>query len=157
MLKTCVGCSTEKPVAEFRLESRKTGRRKPRCNPCENARMREDRQRHGPKRRASDRAAYSRRSLDVAANNKQRFYGLSELDAFRVIEAAGCEICGERNESRLLAVDHCHETGVNRGVLCDRCNLALGNMRDNPGLLRRAADYIESGGFGFFTGGNDAR
>ena len=149
-MKTCKRCHVDKPLSDFRLESRATGRRKPRCNPCENARMREDRQRHGTKRRATDRGAYARRSLDVAAVNKQRFYGLSELDAFRVIEAPGCEICGERNESRLLAVDHCHDTGLNRGVLCDRCNLALGNMRDNPELLRRAAEYVERGGFGFF-------
>jgi hypothetical protein len=151
-MKCCTACRIPKPLTEFRLDNREKGLRKARCKPCENTRMRQDRETHGHKRRASDRQAYSRRRLDVAAGNKQRFYGLSELDAFRTIEAPGCEICGERNDNRLLAVDHDHATGRNRGVLCDRCNLALGHMRDNPILLRRAAEYIEQSGFGFFAG-----
>lgn len=44
---------------------------------------------------------------------------------------------------RLLAVDHCHESGDHRGLLCSRCNTALGLMQDNPDRLRLAADYIE--------------
>ncbi len=41
-------------------------------------------------------------------------------------------------------VDHCHSTGLVRGLICRLCNLGLGNFRDSPEALRRAADYIES-------------
>jgi hypothetical protein len=41
-------------------------------------------------------------------------------------------------------VDHCHETGKRRGLLCSGCNTAIGKLKDDPEVLRRAADYIES-------------
>lgn len=44
---------------------------------------------------------------------------------------------------RTLAVDHDHETGCLRGLLCEGCNRGIGLLRDDPDLLRRAADYIE--------------
>lgn len=58
-------------------------------------------------------------------------------------QAGGCEVCGGRDEGKRLALDHCHETGVVRGMLCQRCNTAIGQMRDDPSLLRRAAAYLE--------------
>jgi len=42
-----------------------------------------------------------------------------------------------------LSVDHCHATGRIRGLLCAKCNQAIGLMKDNPIFLRRAADYVE--------------
>ena len=41
------------------------------------------------------------------------------------------------------ARDHCHETGKNRAILCQRHNLALGAFRDSPADLRAAAQYVE--------------
>lgn len=40
-------------------------------------------------------------------------------------------------------VDHCHITGEIRGILCHHCNTGLGSFRDDPALLRGAADYLE--------------
>lgn len=51
-----------------------------------------------------------------------------------------CEICGRTNK---LCVDHCHETGIIRGILCDRHNRGLGYFSDKPDLLRKAANYVE--------------
>ena len=42
-----------------------------------------------------------------------------------------------------FVVDHCHETGKIRGLLCDRCNLLLGQAEDNPTLLLRAIQYLK--------------
>lgn len=60
-----------------------------------------------------------------------------------------CEIC-EKEETvtrggriRRLTIDHNHETGQIRGVLCARCNTAIGLVFENPETLRAAADYIE--------------
>lgn len=60
-----------------------------------------------------------------------------------------CAIC-ERPENLgpglnrvILYVDHEHETGYMRGLLCHNCNTGIGQLRDNPELLRKAADYIE--------------
>lgn len=60
-----------------------------------------------------------------------------------------CAICEQpetgkvRGITKPLAVDHDHATGKVRGLLCDRCNHALGRMQDQPARLRRAADYLE--------------
>lgn len=46
-----------------------------------------------------------------------------------------------RREGRLV-VDHCHVTGVVRGLLCDQCNHLLGNVQDDPERLYRMAAYL---------------
>jgi len=40
-------------------------------------------------------------------------------------------------------VDHCHQTGRVRGVLCFNCNSAIGKLGDDPDAVRRAAAYLE--------------
>jgi len=42
-----------------------------------------------------------------------------------------------------LAVDHCHETDKVRGLLCRRCNQAIGKFNDDPDLLQKAVDYLK--------------
>jgi hypothetical protein len=54
-----------------------------------------------------------------------------------------CQICRSRVR---LVVDHCHETRIIRGGLCNNCNTGLGMFRENPGLLRNAATYLEHSG-----------
>ena len=62
-----------------------------------------------------------------------------------------CAICGEpeinadsRNgEIKALAVDHDHTTGEVRGLLCNRCNPALGAFRDDVFILKSAIEYLE--------------
>jgi len=75
-------------------------------------------------------------------------YGISQEDYERMLAEQGgvCAICGgDGKEGRfgMLHVDHCHKTGKVRGILCDSCNLALGKFRDDPKVLRRAAEYVE--------------
>lgn len=50
-----------------------------------------------------------------------------------------CQICGDTDR---LNIDHDHETNIIRGVLCNRCNLGIGFLKDNPYLLRKAAQYL---------------
>lgn len=56
-----------------------------------------------------------------------------------------CAICGipEKECDKALRIDHDHRTGKFRGLLCGPCNMALGNAKDSPNILREAADYIE--------------
>lgn len=59
-----------------------------------------------------------------------------------------CAICTKHYEDqpKAMAVDHCHETGKVRGLLCSNCNRAIGLLQDNPDLLREAANYLELNG-----------
>jgi hypothetical protein len=55
-----------------------------------------------------------------------------------------CAICGqEPGEGKYLVVDHCHASGKNRGLLCNRCNIGLGGFRDTVAFMYAAIRYIE--------------
>jgi len=54
-----------------------------------------------------------------------------------------CAICGRKQKKR-LAVDHCHETRVVRGLLCSWCNSAIGLLKDDPSTIERAAHYVRT-------------
>ena len=74
-------------------------------------------------------------------------YGITLEDYNKMFEAQNgcCAICG-RNQMLLktkLAIDHYHSNGKVRGLLCMQCNQALGLLKDNPTILRKAADYLE--------------
>ena len=56
-----------------------------------------------------------------------------------------CKICGDKpTTQRGLHIDHCHATGVVRGLLCHGCNVTLGNMKDDPEILLKAVEYLRS-------------
>lgn len=58
-----------------------------------------------------------------------------------------CSICKNKApEGERLHIDHDHETGEVRGLLCMQCNTLLGKAYDNPEVLCAAASYIENGG-----------
>lgn len=78
-----------------------------------------------------------------------RNYGidLKEFDIMKQEQDNGCAICGRRflsTEPKNACVDHDHETGEVRGILCFRCNSGLGMFRDDIKLLARAIVYLES-------------
>lgn len=59
----------------------------------------------------------------------------------------GCAICGSKPpKGKRLDIDHDHDSGEVRGLLCGPCNRSLGLLKDDPSVIRRAADYVASGG-----------
>lgn len=71
-----------------------------------------------------------------------RQYGIAReaVDDIRARQGDRCALCGELHPEHL---DHDHTNDFVRALLCQRCNFALGLMRDDPILLRAAADYVE--------------
>jgi hypothetical protein len=74
---------------------------------------------------------------------------LEEYDALLSAQQSGCAICGGgphggRSDARKkwLSVDHCHDTGRVRGLLCDNCNIGLGKFKENSALLQAAIEYL---------------
>ena len=66
------------------------------------------------------------------------------LEAFEAVSA--CSLCGSELswQMRSCHIDHDHKTGAFRGFLCQLCNMGLGMFRDDPALLRTAAEYMEA-------------
>lgn len=105
--------------------------------------------------RARNRAHYAANRTDhlarKRANRLVRKYGLTreEYLALHVAQGGVCAICGRAETMRSsgdgvreLAVDHDHETGRVRALLCASCNAGLGHFRDAPALLTAASRYL---------------
>jgi len=86
-----------------------------------------------------DRLRASRREARFQAR-----YGISATvyDHMHSLQGGACAICERRSKSP-LHLDHDHETGKIRGLLCHLCNLRLVNAHTTPTILRRAAEYLE--------------
>lgn len=72
----------------------------------------------------------------------KRKYNISQDDYDKLHEAQGgrCAICGKKKR---LVVDHDHDTGEVRGLLCGNCNTGIGMLGDTPGDLKNALEYLE--------------
>lgn len=79
-----------------------------------------------------------------------RRYGLTldQVESMWSEQRGLCKACGEEmlrggNGARAMAVDHDHTTGAVRGLLHQRCNMAIGQALDDPELLRKLAAYLD--------------
>ncbi|ACR16481.1 endonuclease VII protein [Vibrio phage 4141] len=78
-------------------------------------------------------------------------YGITYAQYLELIAKSNsrCNICDKvlvpqsRNTQETVCIDHCHETGAIRGILCNRCNIAIGILGDNHERLKRALAYLE--------------
>lgn len=130
--KRCTICGEVKPFSAFSMVS---GRyRQGRCRECNRT--------YTKNYHAANRERHS--AYDRAYRLRKRF-GLSVEEYDRILESqnAGCAICGQScSTGKGLAVDHDHETGRVRGLLCRRCNQGIGLFADDAEMLRRAGEYL---------------
>lgn len=96
------------------------------------------------------------RDCRVEVNRSQRLksrYGITteEWQALFIKQKGKCAICKRlprkvREDRRFpLVVDHCHDTGRVRGLLCDSCNVSLGRLGDNEDALTLVLEYVRNG------------
>lgn len=95
------------------------------------------------RRRYAEDLGYRQRAR---ASVRKSLYGVSG-DRYTELwtqQGGVCSICllGEQEGEREMAVDHDHATGAVRGLLCGKCNKALGLLDERPHRMRRAADYL---------------
>lgn len=78
--------------------------------------------------------------------NLRAAYGITVEDYDRMLAEQGgrCASCNDQPRGQKpLCVDHCHETGRVRGLLCSNCNTSLGKLRDDPRRIRGLLRYAE--------------
>jgi hypothetical protein len=137
-----------------------------RCLPCrseylakrhaENAAAREQIKRWGENRRSRNQCLCSgnqvlksrTRCARCLDNHRdlyyQKVYGitLAEYNAMLLAQGGVCAICEDAPEKKRLAVDHDHETGELRGLLCFGCNIAIGHLKESKDMLERTLAYM---------------
>lgn len=117
-MKTCTKCKLDKESAAFYSDSRSSTGLRPICKSCH-------------------------RNETI-----KRVYGLTSEDYDRMLvsQDGRCGICRRRSLKRRLAIDHNHKTKAVRGLLCQRCNRALGSLGDNLENVMRFVRYLEAAG-----------
>lgn len=124
--RSCSRCCRHLPVDSFIREANRLGSW---CRDC--------------------RRDYSRTqaSFVIKLRCKLRKHGIT-LDDYMTLwnlQGGRCAACCDRIEfrSKDAHLDHCHNTGQVRGLLCRSCNQTAGFAKDSPDRLRRLADYLE--------------
>lgn len=82
----------------------------------------------------------------------KKAYGITsnDYDAMLLKQNGVCAICHQVDNTKhrywtnRLHVDHCHQTGIVRGLLCWRCNISLGRIGDDPELALSMAAYLKA-------------
>lgn len=143
--KWCPTCKVEKPLAAYTVY--KIGKRKGHpagsCKECRTVL-------HKTRKRA-DPTIYER--IEWPSKLK-KLYGITveQYDTLLAEQNGACAVCGSkssysrnyRSTARAkLSVDHCHATGKIRGLLCTRCNRALGLIGDNIETALRMSEYLK--------------
>ncbi len=92
------------------------------------------------------RARNPKEAADRVRNSTLKaFYGINQAEYDALFERQGCRCAACKttdNGKRRWSVDHDHETGRIRGILCLKCNTALGMLNDSPYLLTALLQYL---------------
>lgn len=170
--KVCTKCNVEKDLSEFNKNSNTFDGLSNWCKSCDRAHSREYRQAHLAERqqkeaeykrahsdedKARAREYYHKHKKDYQSyikrnphvhwrSNLKRNYQITPEDYERilVIQGGKCAICGRDRQEfpKPLVVDHDHDTGKVRGLLCPNCNHGLGRFSDSIDVVAKALEYL---------------
>lgn len=131
--QTCNVCQIEKEIEDFEWQKNRPNPRKT-CKKCRQV------SRDKEKEKARHREYMKERRLKEPEKLRQNWersvYGSAKED----FDYAHCAIC---NSTDRLSIDHCHETGEVRGLLCGKCNSGIGLFKDKIDLLEAAIQYLK--------------
>ena len=135
--KLCARCGSACPITDFGVSSFETGKRQANCRPCQ---VIVEAERQTAERSMPDHNRARRLS---------RTYDLSRADFAEKLLAQGgkCQICSKVFSAEVrVNVDHDHESGATRGLLCTSCNTRLAVVENSPEWILLAIAYLKSHG-----------
>lgn len=141
--KPCTACRVVKPLSEYGPDRRTRDGRSAKCREC----CRDIQRAYW-----STPEAKARLKVHEKRSKLKYRYGISERDFAELLDRQHgvCAICGlppaGTAKTRRLHVDHDHETGRIRGLLCLKCNSALAQFGDRIEGVTKAVDYLQRRG-----------
>ena len=150
--KICTKCKIKKPVGEFLKKKTPAGVKiKARCKLCEREDHREAYRKHRQqpgaieKDRAKGNKFYAEHKNGIRDHNIRCRYGLEPEKRLLIFmdQDGRCKICKKFVGFNAIHIDHDHETGEIRGLLCGNCNFMLGHAKDDIVTLKAAIKYLQ--------------
>lgn len=165
-MKKCTNCKQEKKSAEFNVDKSTKDGRTCWCRLCWKSfnktyrfknrdKMNKNRKEWGINNRPKVNANVRKYRTKHIAYDKQRKesywlkwkYGITVDQKSKMIfdQNGRCGCCGElfENEAKKIAVDHCHDTGTIRKILCNKCNFAIGLIDESVEKAQKILEYIK--------------
>lgn len=145
MKKRCSRCKLMKDFTEFCNDKSRVDGLNHRCKPCNRLHVQTIAEKQ-KKQFGEAEYRHRRRKYELT-----HYYGISPDDYQILVERQKdkCAICGRKPEA-YLAIDHCHNTNQVRGLLCRKCNSAIGLFDDNIQKIENALMYLKSNGTEIF-------
>ena len=154
--KVCTKCKCALPLKSFSPASNNHRRLRARCTPCRGddayeAKLGRPMTEDERVERLSRRGCKGRKPRGFHKNQRsQKLWQKYEItpqqfDLVLASQGGCCAVCGTtdpKSKHNVFHVDHCHETGRIRGLLCNPCNLSIGLLGDTPEALFRAYQYV---------------
>jgi len=145
MTKNCRLCNQKKDISRFSIRNKETGSRRTECKDCLNIRRKS--QKSYGKWHKENKERLSKYNREHRLKTKYNMT-IQQFNDLLTLQGGKCAICetknpktSKKNESG-WHVDHCHSTGVVRGILCACCNPALGGFKDDIKILNNAISYL---------------
>lgn len=132
--KLCKKCGQFKEHAAFNIHKQTADGLNSHCRWCANATARRWRQSNKDAVKIREREAHLSSTYGISAE---------EYNNMLARQGGTCALCDTRPEDRALCVDHCHDTGEIRGLLCNPCNTAMERLDHVPGWASQAIAYKE--------------
>lgn len=151
--RKCSQCQQVKPLVDFNKDKKGRGGYGYSCKPCAAARAKRNYHENKEERKDSHRRYAQRPEVKAASRDRmlRRKYGVTAKQYDRLLSKQGgvCAICKQdRRDTRQreMPVDHDHDSGKVRGILCDHCNRVIGLFGDSPDVIARAIKYLKEWG-----------
>lgn len=128
--KICTNCGTAKPLADFHKDAKAKDGKASWCKCCANKDKRTNRKRTYCKVKKREWQVKTRYGISIEA-----------VQQMHLAQGGKCVLCDIELANKRPCIDHCHNTGKVRGLLCHRCNIRLGGW-DDLAWRTRAMAYL---------------
>jgi Autographiviridae endonuclease VII len=142
--KVCGKCGETKPLDDFYHHRYGAARRQHWCKTCQKTAILTG-YKNDPKKHAAYNRQWDRRNPEKKADSALKTRrGLAHGTYAQMLTAQDgkCAICGTASGPRRFHVDHDHDTGQIRGLLCSPCNTGIGQLKHSEDVLLRAIAYL---------------